>query len=352
MRQGLERRPRRPRCRSSTARRRTAPRSPMGRCPGQRRSGIPRGFWRPPRAAGTRGDARLARTIEKAEQPVKPVLAVQAAALVAHLHQPGPDVLRRRIHGDGPPRQIGGIGEQRIAGHWGLRGLHAAAQRQGRRLRVLQGVPPGRDRAALDSGTGAGGDGGVARAVRPVAVVVSLAAQACTTAEGSGAPPSRGGRVAAGDVVSSVFGSWLRHVKPLGSALICRLAWEPSPPRERSGRWASSRSRRTAVSASVILRGRERQSWGPRHPWMSAYKGSSREPEEEPRAGGRRPGGLRTLCPVCARPAGSEAQEPTVSGARPVGRPSGTRRAATYLCSRRSGLRQPVVTPAGRCPRA
>ena len=34
----------------------------------------------------------------------------------------------------------------------GLRRVHAAAQRQGRRVGVLQGLPSGRDRAPLDTG--------------------------------------------------------------------------------------------------------------------------------------------------------------------------------------------------------
>ena len=53
-----------------------------------------------------------------------------------------------------------------------LRRLHAAAQRQGRRLRVLQGVPPRRDRAALDARARARRDARVAGPLRPAAVVL------------------------------------------------------------------------------------------------------------------------------------------------------------------------------------
>ena len=59
-----------------------------------------------------------------------------------------------------------------------LRRVHAAAQRQGRRLRVLQGVPPGRDRAPLDARARARRDARVARPLRPAAVVLRLVAHA------------------------------------------------------------------------------------------------------------------------------------------------------------------------------
>jgi transcriptional regulator with XRE-family HTH domain len=53
-----------------------------------------------------------------------------------------------------------------------LRRLHAAAQRQGRRVRVLQGLPPRRHRAALDPRARDCGDDRVAIALREVAVVL------------------------------------------------------------------------------------------------------------------------------------------------------------------------------------
>ena len=51
-------------------------------------------------------------------------------------------------------------------------GAYTQAQRQGRRVRVLQALPPGGDPAALDAGAGAGGDERVERALRAAAVVV------------------------------------------------------------------------------------------------------------------------------------------------------------------------------------
>jgi AraC-like DNA-binding protein len=59
-----------------------------------------------------------------------------------------------------------------LGGLPGLRGVHAAAQRQGRCLCVLQGVPSRRHRGALDSRRCTCGDVGLARQVRPPADVV------------------------------------------------------------------------------------------------------------------------------------------------------------------------------------
>ena len=55
-----------------------------------------------------------------------------------------------------------------------VRRLHPVAGREGGRLRLLQGVPPGRDRAPLDARGGACGDACVASAVRPAPVIVRL----------------------------------------------------------------------------------------------------------------------------------------------------------------------------------
>ena len=58
---------------------------------------------------------------------------------------------------------------------WGvptLRGVHAAAEREGRCLRVLQGLPSRRDRVSLDSRAGARRDEDVVRALRSAADVV------------------------------------------------------------------------------------------------------------------------------------------------------------------------------------
>jgi hypothetical protein len=57
-----------------------------------------------------------------------------------------------------------------------LRCLHAAGQRQGRCLRVLQELPPWGDPGSLDTRAGARGDAGVAHAVRPAALLLRLVA--------------------------------------------------------------------------------------------------------------------------------------------------------------------------------
>lgn len=62
-------------------------------------------------------DAGRTWAIEKAKEPVEPVVAIQPATLVADLHQPRPDVLWRRIHGDRLHRHLRRIGDQRVAGH-------------------------------------------------------------------------------------------------------------------------------------------------------------------------------------------------------------------------------------------
>ena len=56
--------------------------------------------------------------------------------------------------------------------------VHAAAQRQGRRLPVLQGLPSGRDRAEVDAGAGARGDARLADEIRPAAVLLRLVTHA------------------------------------------------------------------------------------------------------------------------------------------------------------------------------
>ncbi len=45
-------------------------------------------------------------TIEISEKAIEPVVAVETAALVAHLHQPGPDVRRRGVDGDAECRFV------------------------------------------------------------------------------------------------------------------------------------------------------------------------------------------------------------------------------------------------------
>jgi hypothetical protein len=62
--------------------------------------------------------------------------------------------------------------------------LYAAAQWQGRRVLVLQGVLPGRHRAALDARACIRCDGRLAGSVWPAAVVLRLVADACVPARG------------------------------------------------------------------------------------------------------------------------------------------------------------------------
>jgi hypothetical protein len=81
----------------------------------------------------------------------------------------------------------------------GLRRLHPAAQRQGRRLRLLQALSSRRDPAEVDAGAGDLGDAGVARTLRPAAVVLRLVADARGAARGKGARAARTRRLARGE---------------------------------------------------------------------------------------------------------------------------------------------------------
>ncbi len=65
-----------------------------------------------------------------------------------------------------------------------LRRVHAAAQRQRGRVRVLQALSSRRDRAQVDAGAGDLGNARVARALRPAAVVLRLVAHAHAPARG------------------------------------------------------------------------------------------------------------------------------------------------------------------------
>ena len=100
----------------------------------------------------------------------------------------------------GPNRREGAGSQSAIRRDMpGLRCLHPAAQRQGRRLRVLQGLPSRRDPTALDSGAGPGGDEGVARSLRTAAVVVRLVDDARARTWGRGAHATRRSGVASGE---------------------------------------------------------------------------------------------------------------------------------------------------------
>ena len=80
----------------------------------------------------------------------------------------------------------------------GLWRVHPSAQRQGRRLRVLQALSSRRDQAEVDAGVADLGDAGVARAVWPVAVVLRLVADPCPPARCPRASSPERGPVAAG----------------------------------------------------------------------------------------------------------------------------------------------------------
>ena len=95
----------------------------------------------------------------------------------------------RSLSGDGQGvllrshRRKGAGGQGALRRHLsGLRGLHAAAERQGRRVRVLQSLPPGRDRAALDAPARARCGARMAQTVRTAAVVLRLVAHTRSSA--------------------------------------------------------------------------------------------------------------------------------------------------------------------------
>ena len=80
-----------------------------------------------------------------------------------------------------------------------LRRVHAAAQRQGRRLRLLQGLSPRRDRAPLDPRASARGDARMAGALRAAADVIRLVEYPRASTWGRRPRTPRGGRVACGE---------------------------------------------------------------------------------------------------------------------------------------------------------
>src|SRR5512142_1995374 len=64
------------------------------------------------------GDQRVgAGVTENAEELVELVIAVQAAASIAHLRKPGPDMMRTRIDGDGASGNLLRILDEAIARH-------------------------------------------------------------------------------------------------------------------------------------------------------------------------------------------------------------------------------------------
>ena len=102
----------------------------------------------------------------------------------------GEGVLLRPHWGEGAGRQgplPGGVPR--------LWRLHPAARRQGRRIRILQDMPPGRDRAALDARLGARGDARVVCSLRSAAVVLRLVTHARAPTWGRGARATEGRRL-------------------------------------------------------------------------------------------------------------------------------------------------------------
>ena len=77
-----------------------------------------------------------------------------------------------------------------------LRGAHRAAERQGRRLRVLQTLPSRRDCAGMDPGTGSRSDARMASALRRCAVLLRLVPHARTPARRRSAQTTTGRRMA------------------------------------------------------------------------------------------------------------------------------------------------------------
>src|SRR5688572_10242004 len=57
------------------------------------------------------------RTIQKTKEAVEPVVAIEPAALIAHLHQPRPNVFRPRVDEDGHRARIRRIDDEAIARH-------------------------------------------------------------------------------------------------------------------------------------------------------------------------------------------------------------------------------------------
>ena len=96
-----------------------------------------------------------------------------------------------------PDRGEGPDGQGPISGRVpGLRRVYAAAEWQGRRLRVLQGLPPGGHRAPLDARAGTRCDARVAIALREVAVVLRLVVHPRPPARGRSTRAAGPGRLA------------------------------------------------------------------------------------------------------------------------------------------------------------
>jgi hypothetical protein len=128
-----------------------------------------------------------------------------------------------------------------------LRRLHPAAQRQGRRVRVLQGVPPGRDRPALDARARAGCDARLAGPLRPAAVVVRLVTHARAQARAGGTRTTQRRRLA---------------LRQCGERLLRKLEGGSDSCRQsdRPGCWGSVVARASCLTTCGQLGGRNQRS--------------------------------------------------------------------------------------------
>src|SRR4029453_9483790 len=66
---------------------------------------------------GLREDPVSARPVEKSKQPTEPVVAVQPAASISHLHEPRPNLLWAGVNGHAECRAVGGGWNQEITNH-------------------------------------------------------------------------------------------------------------------------------------------------------------------------------------------------------------------------------------------
>jgi hypothetical protein len=106
---------------------------------------------------------------------------------------------------------------------------------KGRRLRLLQAVPPGRDRAALDSGAGAGGHG---EWLDPYGRVASSHDWSVTQARrrgGEALARLQAGGWPAASVVTNVFGTWGAARAAGGESVLDERSFGPrAHPRARA----------------------------------------------------------------------------------------------------------------------
>ena len=107
-----------------------------------------------------------------------------------------------------PDRREGTRGQGALRGRVpSLRRVHAGAQRQGRRLRVLQTLSSRRDQAEVDAGAGDLGDAGVARALRPLPSSYDWSRTHARRRGDQALRRLAGGHWPSASVVSIVFGS-------------------------------------------------------------------------------------------------------------------------------------------------